>query len=126
MVLGVPTGTGHYRRAQVYIILTDMAPPTAVLSLISPLTAVHLLLQCYNLRPAYLQRTAANLTDTAVSPSFFDDSICGAVAAVPQNHPVRRLQDPLLSTTQVGRPRSLQTPRNSDGEKSNTVSPGLP
>ena len=87
MVLGVPTGTSHYRRAQADRILTGMAPPTAVLSLISPRTALHLLLQCYNPRPAYLLRTIANITDIDVSASLFDTSICEAVAAVLQTTP---------------------------------------
>ena len=64
-----------------------MAPPTAVLSLISPRTALHLLLKCYNLRPAYLLRTIANITDIDVFASHFDTSICEAVAAVLQTTP---------------------------------------
>ena len=55
VILGVPTGTNFYRRTKAQTILSDMAPPTAVLSLISPRTALHLLLQCYNLRPAYCE-----------------------------------------------------------------------
>lgn len=87
MVLGVPTGTSHYRREQASRILTDMAPPTAVLSLISPRTALNLLLQCYNPRSAYLLRTIAHLTDIAVSAVLFDNSIREAVAAVLQTAP---------------------------------------
>lgn len=64
--------------------MSDMAPPTAVLSLLSPRTALHLVLQCYNPRPAYLLRTTANINDVANSTRLFDDSICDAVASILQ------------------------------------------
>ena len=56
----------------------------------SPRTALHLLLQCYNLRP--LLRTTADFNDVATSAHTFDDSICDAVAAVLQVTPSEHFQ----------------------------------
>ena len=84
IILGVPTGTSHFRRTKARQILSDMAPPTAVLSLLSPRTALDLILQCYNPRPAYLLRTTADFSDIATSVRVFDNSICDAIATILQ------------------------------------------
>ena len=87
MVLGVPTGGYNFRCAKAQQILENMAPPTAVLSLLSPRTALHLILQCYNPQPAYLLRTTSDFSAVAPFAQLFDNSISNAVAAVLQVTP---------------------------------------
>jgi hypothetical protein len=69
MVLGVPTGGYNFRRAKAKQILENMASPTAVLSLLSPRTALHLIIQCYNPQPAYLLRTTSDFSHPLLSSS---------------------------------------------------------
>jgi hypothetical protein len=64
-----------------------MAPPTAVLSLLSPRTALHLLIRCYNQLPAYLLRTTSDLSTISDLAKTFDNSMSEAVAAVLQLDP---------------------------------------
>ena len=66
VILGVPTGCRTFRQTNARHILLDMAPPTAVLSLLNPRTALHLLIQCYNSSPSYLLRTAPNYSAIAL------------------------------------------------------------
>jgi Reverse transcriptase (RNA-dependent DNA polymerase) len=87
IVLGVPTGTDNFRHAKAQQILKEMAPPTAVLSLLSPRTALHLLIQCYNQRPAYLLRTTSDFSTISDLAKTFDNSMSAAVAAVLQLDP---------------------------------------
>jgi Reverse transcriptase (RNA-dependent DNA polymerase) len=87
MVLGVPTGGYNFRRAKAKQILENMAPPTAVLSLLSPRTALHLIIQCYNPQPAYLLRTTSDFSAVAPFAQLFDKSITNAIAAVLQVTP---------------------------------------
>jgi hypothetical protein len=86
-VLGVPTGTDNFRHAKAQQILKEMAPPTAVLSLLSPRTALHLLIRCYNQLPAYLLRTTSDLSTISDLAKTFDNSMSEAVAAVLQLDP---------------------------------------
>ena len=81
-ILGVPTGCGHFSKSQTQQLLLGMAPPQAALSLLSPRTALHLLLQCYNPRPAYLMRTTSHFSAITSYAADFDRKICDAVAAV--------------------------------------------
>lgn len=60
--------------------------------LLSPRTALHLVLQCYNPRPAYLLRTTANINDVAASTRLFDESICDAVASILRTTPTSDFQ----------------------------------
>ena len=87
VILGVPTGGRTFRQTKVNQILTDMASPTAVLSLLSPRTALHLLMQCYNSRPSYLLRTAPDFSAIASYARSFDTSMNNAVASVLQTTP---------------------------------------
>jgi hypothetical protein len=87
MVLGVPTGRYNFRRVKAKQILENMAPPTAVLSLLSPRTALHLIIQCYNPQPAYLLRTTSDFSAVAPFAQPFDKSITNAIAAVLQVTP---------------------------------------
>jgi hypothetical protein len=73
-VLGVPTGTDNFRHAKAQQILKEMAPPTAVLSLLNPLTALHFLIQWYNQRPAYLFRTTSDFSTISDLAKTFDNS----------------------------------------------------
>ena len=64
-----------------------MAPPTAVLSLLSRRTAPHLLMQCYNSKPSYLLRTAPDFSAIAPYARSFDTAMSDAVASVLQTTP---------------------------------------
>ena len=87
VILGVPTGGRTFRQTNARQILVDMAPPTAVLSLLNPRTALHLLIQCYNSRPSYLLRTAPDFSAIAPYARAFDTSMSNAVAAILQTTP---------------------------------------
>ena len=87
VILGVPTGGHTFRQNKAQQILADMAPPTAVLSLLSPRTALHLLIQCYNSRPSYLLRTTSDFPTIAPSARHFDTSMSDAVASILQVTP---------------------------------------
>ena len=83
-ILGVPTGCHDFSITQTQHLLSGMTPPQAVLSLLSPRTALHLLLQCYNPRPAYLLRTTSHFSAVTSFAATFDRKICDSVAAVLQ------------------------------------------
>jgi hypothetical protein len=100
-VLGVPTGTDNFRHAKAQQILKEMASPTAFLSLLSPRTALHRLIQCYNQRPAYLLRTTSDYSTISDLAKTFDNSMSAAVAAVLQLDPSDEL------TTRLYLPRNF-------------------
>lgn len=52
VIPGVPTSRYTFHQTKARQILTDIGPPTAVLSLLSPRTALHLLIQNYNSKPS--------------------------------------------------------------------------
>ena len=87
VILGVPTGGRNFCQTKAQQILRDMAPPTAVLSVLSPRTALHLLIQCYNSRPSYLLRTAPDFSAITSSARCFDIAMSQAVASVLQVTP---------------------------------------
>ena len=78
-----------------------MAPPTAVLSLLSLRTALHLITQCYDPQPAYLLRTTSDFSAVAPFAQLFDKSITNAVAAFLQVTPSDDFE------TRCGLPRNL-------------------
>jgi hypothetical protein len=78
-----------------------MAPPTAVLSLLSPRTALQLITQCYDPQPAYLLRTTSDFSAVAPFAQLFDKSITNAVAAFLQVTPSDDIE------TRFGLPRNL-------------------
>ena len=84
VILGVPTGGRTFRQTNARQLLADMTPPTAVLSLLTPRTALHLLMKCYNSRPSYLLRTTSDFSAIAPYARDFDTSMSDAVASILQ------------------------------------------
>jgi hypothetical protein len=102
VALGVPIGSRNYILDKTTELLSQMHPPKDALTLLTPRTALLLLLKCFNPRPGFLMRTAADYTLLRPAAAAFDTAITDCILSILTLPPSEKLKSQIFFPRRLG------------------------